>query len=239
MLLTLKTSLIRSMLGVVTGLGVSGVAAAQDAVPANPEPQAEAQPTEEPVEMPDTVYMLMKTNQGEIYLALNHEKAPISVENFVDYAEAETYNGTVFHRVIPTFMIQGGGFEPDGVKRETKAGIKNEWKNGLSNTRGSIAMARLGNRPDSGTNQFFINVSDNAFLDQPRDGAGYAVFGEVVKGLDIVDKIKAVQTGTKETPNGGMGDWPIENVVIEVVRQLTDEEVEKLVAELEGAGSEG
>jgi len=239
MQLTLKMTLIRSMLGVVAGLGMCGVAAAQDAVPAAAEPEAEAQPTEEPVEMPDTVYMLMKTSQGEIYLALNNEKAPISVENFVNYAEAETYNGTVFHRVIPNFMIQGGGFEPDGVKRETKAGIKNEWKNGLSNVRGSIAMARLGNRPDSATNQFFINVADNAFLDQPRDGAGYAVFGEVVKGLDVVDKIKGVTTGTKATPNGGMGDWPVENVVIEVVRRLTDEETAALVAELEGAGSEG
>lgn len=239
MQMTLKMTLIRSMIGVMAGLGMSGVAAAQDAVPANAEPQAEAQPTEEPVEMPDTVYMLMKTSQGEIYLALNHVKAPISVENFVSYAEAETYDGTVFHRVIPNFMIQGGGFEPDGAKRDTKAPIKNEWKNGLSNTRATIAMARLGNRPDSATNQFFINVSDNAFLDQPRDGAGYAVFGEVVKGLDTVDKIKAVQTDTKATPNGGMGDWPIENVVIETVRRLTDEETEALVAELEGAGSEG
>lgn len=236
---TLKMSLIRSMLGVMTGLGMCGVAAAQDAVPATAEPQAEAQPTEEPVEMPDTVYMMLKTSQGEIYLALNHEKAPISVENFVDYAEAGTYDGTVFHRVIPNFMIQGGGFEPDGAKRDTKAPIKNEWKNGLSNTRATVAMARLGNRPDSATNQFFINVSDNAFLDQPRDGAGYAVFGEIVKGLDTVDKIKAVQTGTKATPTGGMGDWPIENVVIETVRRLTDEETEALVAELEGAGSEG
>jgi len=159
----------------------------------------------------DMVYVKLTTSMGEILLELNEEKAPISVENFVRYVEDEFYDGTIFHRVIEDFMVQGGGLTPEMEQKPTRAPIKNEWKNGLSNERGTVAMARLGNQPDSATAQFFINVKDNAFLDQPRDGAGYAVFGKVADGMDVVDKIRKVKTTTKR----GMGDVPVEPVLIE------------------------
>ncbi len=170
------------------------------------------------------VYFQMTTSLGELYLELNNELAPISTANFLAYAKEGYYDGTIFHRVIPTFMIQGGGFDKDMNKKETKEGIENEWTNGLSNVKGSIAMARLGGQANSGTSQFFINVSDNAFLDDPRDGSGYAVFGRVVKGMDVVEKIRLVPTGNKK----GMGDVPVEPVVIEKVTLLDAEAVEEL-----------
>ena len=158
----------------------------------------------------------LTTSEGEIVLELNEEKAPISVENFLGYVDAGAYDGTIFHRVIDNFMIQGGAFEPDMSQRQGKSGIKNEWKNGLSNERYTVAMARLGNQPDSATNQFFINVGDNAFLDQPRDGAGYAVFGRVVEGTDAVDAIRKVKT----TNRGGHGDVPVEPVTLEKAERV-------------------
>ena len=126
------------------------------------------------------------------------------MKNFLAYAEKGHYNGTIFHRVIANFMIQGGGFTPDMDQKPTDPPIKNEWQNGLSNTRGTLAMARLGRQPDSATAQFFINVANNSFLDEPRDGAGYAVFAKVIAGMDVVDAIKAVPTATK----GPHGDVP-------------------------------
>jgi cyclophilin family peptidyl-prolyl cis-trans isomerase len=170
------------------------------------------------------VYIQMKTNKGDIFIELNNELAPISTANFVRYAEEEYYNGTIFHRVIPNFMIQGGGFDQDMKKKETHEGIENEWKNGLSNKRGTLAMARLGGQANSGTSQFFINVADNGFLDTPRDGSGYAVFGKVAKGMDIVDAIRVVQTGQR----GPYGDVPVEPVVIEKVTVLEQVKAEEL-----------
>ena len=158
--------------------------------------------------------VIMKTSMGEIRIELNKEKAPVSVENFLAYVNQKFYDGTIFHRVIAGFMIQGGGFGTDGAKKAAGAPIKNEAASGLKNVRGSIAMARTAD-PNSATCQFFINVVDNPGLDYPgRDGAGYAVFGQVVAGMDVVDKIKAVPTGQKY----GMGDVPLTNVVIESVR---------------------
>ncbi|HHN78294.1 MAG TPA: peptidyl-prolyl cis-trans isomerase [Phycisphaerales bacterium] len=157
----------------------------------------------------------MTTNKGDIVIELDEDKAPISTANFLAYADNGDYDGTIFHRVIDGFMIQGGAFEPDMKQRKGRDPIKNEWKNGLSNTRGSIAMARLGNQPDSASNQFFINVADNDFLDQPRDGAGYAVFGKVVEGMDVVDAIKGVKT----TDRAGHSDVPDEPVVIQSVKR--------------------
>lgn len=185
---------------------------------ATPVPAAPATPVPEPVEE-RYVYAEMTTSMGTIVLELDKEKAPVSVANFAQYATDGAYDGTIFHRVISNFMIQGGGFTPDMAKRNTRPGIVNEWQNGLSNVRGSIAMARLGGQANSGTNQFFINVQDNAFLDQPRDGSGYAVFGRVVSGIEVVDAIKSVPTGVKN----GMGDVPVEAVVIERVRVLSPE----------------
>ena len=155
----------------------------------------------------------LHTNHGDITLALDAEKAPKSVANFVSYVKDGHYNGTVFHRVIKGFMIQGGGFEPgnDMKQKPTKAPIDNEANNGLKNERGAIAMART-NDPHSATAQFFINTVDNSGLDYPNpDGNGYAVFGKVVSGLDVVKKIEGVAT----TSRGPMQDVPAQPIVIE------------------------
>ncbi|MGL6113150.1 MAG: peptidylprolyl isomerase [Rubrivivax sp.] len=140
----------------------------------------------------------LDTSMGEIVLELDASKAPKSVANFLDYVKAGHYDGTIFHRVIPDFMIQGGGMNAEMQEKPTRAPIPLEGKNGLTNVRGSVAMARTSN-PDSATAQFFINLKDNAFLNSAnaRDGNGYAVFGKVVSGMDVVDKIWAVPTGNK------------------------------------------
>lgn len=154
----------------------------------------------------------LATSMGDIVLQLDPEKAPKTVENFTQYVKAGHYDGTIFHRVIDNFMIQGGGYTPDMKERATtRPAIPLESRNGLANARGSLAMART-MVPDSARAQFYINVKDNAFLDQPnsRDGHGYAVFGKVVEGMEVVDRIKAVATGPKD----GMGDVPVQPVVI-------------------------
>ena len=140
----------------------------------------------------------LATSAGDIVIELDAAKAPKTVENFVTYVKAGRYNGTVFHRVIPTFMIQGGGMTADMKEKTTRAPIALESKNGLSNVRGSVAMARTGD-PNSATAQFFINVKDNPRLDAANapDGNGYTVFGKVVSGMDVVDKIRNVPTGSK------------------------------------------
>jgi peptidyl-prolyl cis-trans isomerase A (cyclophilin A) len=158
----------------------------------------------------------LKTNLGEIVLELNAEQAPKSTANFIQYVQEGHYDGTIFHRVIDNFMIQGGGFNKDLQQKPTRAPIENEARNGLKNTRGTIAMART-NAPHSASAQFFINLKDNAFLDNPSsDGWGYAVFGKVIKGQDVVDKIAKRKT----RPVGPHGDVPIEEVVIESAHVL-------------------
>jgi peptidyl-prolyl cis-trans isomerase B (cyclophilin B) len=153
----------------------------------------------------------LHTNHGVITLELDAEKAPKTVANFISYAEAGHYDGTIFHRVIGGFMIQGGGFEPGMTQKPTQAPVENEAKNGLKNSVGTIAMARTSD-PHSATAQFFINVADNEFLDYPgQDGWGYCVFGRVVEGMDVVDKIKKVKTSR----SGFHQDVPVEDVVIE------------------------
>lgn len=141
----------------------------------------------------------IETNMGDILLELDAEKAPLTTQNFLDYVKNGFYDGTIFHRVISNFMIQGGGFTEQFQKKATNAPIRNEANNGLKNDRGTIAMARTSD-PHSATSQFFINVVDNGFLDyrsQTARGWGYAVFGKVVEGMDVVDKIRKVQTGSK------------------------------------------
>ena len=157
----------------------------------------------------------LNTNMGTITLELAADKAPVTVENFLNYVKSGFYDGTLFHRVIENFMIQGGGMEPGMKEKATNAPIKNEADNGLSNERGSIAMARTPD-PHSATAQFFINVKDNTFLDfrnPSTQGWGYCVFGKVVEGMDVVDKIRSVQTGNA----GFHQDVPIEDVIIESV----------------------
>jgi cyclophilin family peptidyl-prolyl cis-trans isomerase len=167
----------------------------------------------------------LKTNLGKIVIELNADKAPISTANFISYVEKKHYNNTVFHRVINDFMIQGGGFKVAGTSmEETETGkqIKNESTYGLSNSRGTIAMARTSD-PDSATAQFYINVKDNNFLDSQAGRPGYAVFGKVVEGMEVVDKIKAVKTGNKvvkarndkSLADAPFQDVPVDNVVIE------------------------
>jgi len=152
----------------------------------------------------------LHTNQGTITLQLDTEKAPLSVQNFLDYVNSGFYSNTIFHRVIPNFMIQGGGFEPGLKQKPTNAPIKNEAANGLKNDIYTIAMARTGD-PHSATAQFFINTKNNSFLDYPgQDGWGYCVFGKVVEGKEVVDAINKIKTGT----SGFYQDVPKEDVII-------------------------
>ena len=155
----------------------------------------------------------LETSAGEILIELDAEKAPLSAQNFIDYVKAGHYDNTVFHRVIPGFMIQGGGFEPGMTQKPTQAPIQNEAKNGLKNAKYTLAMART-SAPHSATAQFFINTTDNGFLNftsESPQGWGYAVFGKVVAGHDVVDRIEGVKTGRK----GFHDDVPLEDVVIQ------------------------
>ncbi|TSK07274.1 MAG: peptidyl-prolyl cis-trans isomerase [Geobacter sp.] len=164
--------------------------------------------------------VLIETNQGNVKVELFQKEAPISVKNFLDYAKSGFYKGTIFHRVIPGFMIQGGGFTQDLEQKPTKAPIKNEAANGLKNERGTLAMART-KVVDSATSQFFINVVDNDALNhRPAAGPmgyGYAVFGKVVEGMDVVDKIAATRTGIG---SNGMPDVPVQPMVIKEIKLL-------------------
>ena len=155
--------------------------------------------------------VILKTSKGEITIELDEKAAPITVKNFLSYVEDGFYDGTIFHRVIKKFMIQGGGFLPGMKQKATKGNIKNESFNGLANLRGTIAMARTPD-PDSASSQFFINVKNNDFLDKANsnDGFGYCVFGKVTNGMEVLDAIEIVQTGNKM----GHGDVPVEDVTI-------------------------
>lgn len=178
---------------------------AQEAAPAADAPTAAAK----------VVKVTMETSKGAIELELDQEKAPLSVANFVAYAKKGHYDGTIFHRVIPGFMIQGGGFSADMNQKATDEPIKNEGGNGLLNKRGTIAMART-MVPDSATSQFFINVADNSMLDRAnsQDGVGYAVFGKVTKGMEIADAIVAVATKSV----GPHANVPVEPITIKSIK---------------------
>lgn len=162
------------------------------------------------------VNVVMETSMGNINLALDQDKAPATVANFLQYVDDGYYNDTIFHRVINNFMIQGGGLTADMNKKDTRDPVENEAKNGLKNVRGSIAMART-NAPHSATSQFFINLKDNTNLDYPSfDSWGYAVFGKVTSGMDVVDAIANVATGVKS----GRRDVPTETVTIKSIKRL-------------------
>ena len=170
---------------------------------------AKTEPSKNPV-------VTMSTSLGDIRIELNAEKAPITTQNFVDYVSDRFYDGLIFHRVIPGFMIQGGGFDPQMKQKKTKSPIKNEAANGLKNAAGTIAMART-NVVDSATAQFFINVKDNDFLNHTSpsaDGFGYAVFGHVLEGMEVVHAIEKVRTANR----GMHQDVPVETVVIQSAR---------------------
>lgn len=164
----------------------------------------------------------LETSLGTVKVELYPEKAPITVKNFLDYVDAKHYDGLVFHRVITGFMAQGGGMEPGGKERKTRDPIKNEAGNGISNVRGTIAMARTPD-PDSATSQFFINVADNTFLDrkEAQDGVGYAVFGRVIEGMDVVDKMikadKKPVNNPREKPS-----VPVTDIVIKSAKRVEE-----------------
>jgi peptidyl-prolyl cis-trans isomerase B (cyclophilin B) len=200
-----------ALLAIVT---LPAVALAQSPAPATaPAPITKSQPQGCTAKGNAPMKVKLTTSMGPIVIELDKAKAPVSTENFVKYVEAGHYNGTIFHRVIPNFMVQGGGFNKDMQQKPTQAPIKNEGTNGLKNDNYTVAMARTGVR-DSATSQFFINVKDNEFLNYTGEnpqGWGYAVFGKVVEGKDVVDKIKAVATS-----NSGMHqNVPTAPVVIE------------------------
>jgi len=203
------------MLAMLSMLLVSVVTAQSADPPKSPAPAKSPAPGASAAKAPR---VLMKTSLGEITIELYPDKAPITVKNFLDYVDAKFYDGTIFHRVIPGFMNQGGGFTADMQQKPTRAPIKNEAGNGLKNTVGTVAMARTG-VVDSATAQFFVNTADNAFLDhrdETAPGFGYAVFGKVVNGIDVVKKIAAVPTANK----GGLQNVPVTAIVIESVRMV-------------------
>jgi len=225
---TLSVRLLASGVAALSVWASSSASAQGDpATKAQPQPPA-ASPGAAPSKAPETeniVQVIMSTSKGDVTIELYRDKAPVTVDNFLKYVDDKFYDGTVFHRVMPTFMIQGGGFVSDGgknlsEKKNKRAAIKNEWKNGLKNTEGTIAMARTSD-PDSATCQFFINVKDNPFLSEPQPGrdssgfVGYCVFGKVVSGMDVVEQIKAVPTARTMISEG----QPVETVEIKSIRR--------------------
>ncbi|CAN5681222.1 peptidylprolyl isomerase A [soil metagenome] len=195
-----KTIFKALVLGII---GLAQIAQAQDAKP--------QEPTTQPLK--GIVKAVIETSKGNIEIELDADKAPLSVQNFVNYVNKGFYDGTIFHRVIPNFMIQGGGFTPDMQQKAPDKTIQCESKNGLKNLKGTLAMARTSD-PHSATSQFFINVKDNSNLDFPSfDGWGYAVFGKVTKGVEVTDEIVKAPT-TKKGPHG---DVPVEAITINKV----------------------
>jgi cyclophilin family peptidyl-prolyl cis-trans isomerase len=169
---------------------------------------------DKPAASPKRPVVIMETSKGRIVIGLYRDQAPLTVANFVKYVRGGFYDGTIFHRVIPGFMIQGGGYDAQLAEQPTRPPVQNESKNGLGNRRGTIAMART-NAPHSATSQFYINLKDNTQLDGSPGAFGYAVFGEVVEGMQVVDSIAAVPTQSKQ----GMRDVPVETVLIKRVRE--------------------
>jgi len=211
-------SSLRAMVLSLVSVSLCAVVCGAEDKPAE-QPADTQQPAAAPAEQKGSVnpMVTMKTSHGDIKIELYPDKAPVTVKNFLSYVDDKFYDGTIFHRVINGFMIQGGGFTPDMAQKTAKAPIKNEAQNGLKNDRGTLAMART-MVVDSATAQFFINVVDNEFLNfRSPDvrGFGYCVFGKVVEGMDVVDKIKAVPTGQKN----GMGDVPNDPIKILEVRR--------------------
>ncbi|MHC4448093.1 MAG: peptidylprolyl isomerase [Planctomycetota bacterium] len=213
------------------GQPVEAAKGTESAPPSEP-PATAPKPEPAPPPVEPYAWVVLETSMGDIVLRLDRERAPISVENFLGYVTEGFYDGTIFHRVLPNFVIQGGGFNPGMQKKTPGPPIVNEWTNGLKNLRGTISMARM-RLPDSATCQFFISVKDNPSLDQANaatGGAGYAVFGEVVSGMDVADRIRHVPTGT----SGRYGDVPIEEVVLVTATALTAEQAQDRITRAEG-----
>ncbi len=198
---------------ILTGMRVLSLGCALILAPGLSSAQTTPLQSTQGTSMSTNPHVKLHTNKGDMLIELDAEKAPKTVENFLSYVQEGFYNGTVFHRVINNFMIQGGGFEPGMKQKQTHAPVENEANNGLKNDRYTLAMARTSD-PHSATAQFFINVADNEFLNftaPTSNGWGYAVFGRVIEGTDIVDEIKKVKTGSK----GFHQDVPVEDVILE------------------------
>lgn len=204
----------------------SGFAAGAQEVKEVPKKKIEKIAEKIPAKQGEVVMVSVETNLGPFKMELYKDKAPMTVENFLNYAEKKFYDGTTFHRVIPNFMIQGGGFTDKMVKKETGPPIKNEAKNGLKNLKYTVAMART-NVVDSATSQFFINLKGNDFLDHTAENYGYAVFGKVIEGTQVIDKIAQVSTTTK----GQYQNVPAKPVIIKSIRVVTEEKGEKKAKE--------
>lgn len=221
------TSKLVAAAALVTSLALGTLAFAQNGAPAATPPVAPAAaPAKAPATAAAMEYAIFHTNKGDIVIELDHAKAPISAANFARYITDGFYDGTVFHRVMAGFVIQGGGFDEAGVQKKTKDPISNEWQNGLKNNRGTLSMARTAD-PNSATSQFFVNLKDNAALDMARGGAAYAVFGKVIAGMEVVDVIAAVKCfpkGLREVSS------PVEAIVVSKAEIITKEAADKLVA---------
>lgn len=190
---------------------------------------------DDPADDDPTPFVRVETSMGDILVELDREKAPISVRNFLRYVDDGFYEETLFHRVVADFVIQGGGFGEDIIQKSTRGSIKNESDNGLKNDRGTIAMARL-SEPDSATSQFYFNLKDNDDLDAAEGAAtGYAVFGKIAKGLDVMDAIGAVEVETRS----GLQEIPVENILIERIVRVPDADAEAEIGAGAGAGSGG
>lgn len=215
-------------------LGAAAAIALRPAVAQSSDPATGATPApaSAAAEVDGFEFVRLTTSEGEIHLLLDTKAAPLTTANFLQYVDDGFYAGTVFHRVIPTFMVQGGGFTPEGDQKDVRDGVLNEWRNGLKNEKGSVAMARIGGRPNSGTAQFFINVVDNAGLDRPqRDGAAYAVFGTVVDGMDAVEAIRTVETGEGTLSGRPARDVPVDLPVIEGASRMERSELSSAARE--------
>jgi cyclophilin family peptidyl-prolyl cis-trans isomerase len=232
----MRNTVLAAVCAVLAVFVASGVGALQPSP--GPSPKSEE----------ELVYVRMSTGMGEIVFELNRAKAPVTVDNFLKYADRGAYDGTVFHRIVKDFVIQGGGWtadlkeraKEDAAKGNPDKPIKNEWQNGLKNTRGSIAMAREA-EPDTATREFYINCQDNPKLDTAREksgNAGYAVFGRVVAGIEIVDKIRGVRTEARTVPgvtDGSMENVPVDAVPIVSVKRISTSEARAAIAAAEEA----
>lgn len=212
-------------------LALASLSWAQDPAPKPPEPAAA--PAATAPAATGTVYVQFETSKGNIVLALDREKAPVSVANFLKYVKSGFYDGTVFHRVVPNFVVQGGGFDGGMVQKKTEPPIKNEWTNGLKNLKGTISMARLPS-PDSATSQFFLNLKDNPALDG-ANGPGYAVFGKIVAGMDVLAAMGSVRPAPAEVTDGTgtkrlFPDVPSERMTLTKATEIDAAAAEKMVA---------
>jgi cyclophilin family peptidyl-prolyl cis-trans isomerase len=226
------TRIVASLLASLAATAALAMQAPQEQKPAEAAPAQTAPAANGPV------FVSLETSKGTIVLELDPAKAPISVENFMKYVKAGFYDSTAFHRIVPNFVVQGGGFDKELVQKPTNPPIKNEWTNGLKNAKGTISMARLPS-PDTATSQFFLNLKDNPALDG-ANGPGYAVFGKIVVGMNVLETLGQIRTapaeGTDQTGTKRMfSDVPTERVMIVKASEITPEAAAKMIEDAKAA----